>query len=41
MADPVNCGKDWIDVLTALLTPTIAIAGIWISFFQWKLSKIR
>ena len=39
MADPTNCAKDWIDVLTALLTPTIAIAGITIAAFQWKLNK--
>ena len=41
MADPTNCSKDWIDILTALLTPTIAIAGIAIAAFQWKLSKDR
>ena len=41
MADPTNCSKDWIDLLTALLAPTIAIAGIAIAAFQWKLSKDR
>ncbi|MCG2778536.1 MAG: hypothetical protein L6406_22915 [Desulfobacterales bacterium] len=41
MADPTNCSKDWVDVLTALITPTIAIAGIAIAVFQWRLSKVR
>ena len=41
MADPISCSKDWIDTLTALLAPTIAIAGIAIAVFQWKLSKDR
>lgn len=41
MADPVNFPKDWIDVLSALLTPTIALAGIGLSWLQWKLSRER
>ena len=28
--------KDWIDVLSALLTPTIAIAVVIISYLQWR-----
>ncbi len=31
--------RDWIDISSALLTPAIAIAGIAIGIFQWKLSK--
>jgi hypothetical protein len=41
MADPTTCNKDWVDILTALITPTVAIAGVAIAILQWKLSKIR
>lgn len=34
-------GKNWISVLTALLTPMIAIAGTAIGFLQWKISQNR
>jgi len=27
--------KDWIDILKAFLTPTIALFGIFIGFMQW------
>lgn len=35
--------KDWIDILSALLTPTIAIAAVIIGILQWHLhrSKLR
>jgi anaerobic ribonucleoside-triphosphate reductase len=32
---------DWIDVLSALLTPTIAILGIYIAYQQWRTNKNR
>ncbi|MEW6076711.1 MAG: hypothetical protein AB1724_02745 [Thermodesulfobacteriota bacterium] len=41
MTISTNCTKDWVDVLTALITPTIAIVGITIAALQWKLSKNR
>lgn len=31
--------KDWIDILTALLTPTIAIAIVIIAYLQWRTSE--
>lgn len=31
----------WTQVLSALLMPTIAVLGVFIAFFQWKLSKQR
>ena len=31
--------KDWIDILSALLTPSIAILGIYIALRQWFTSK--
>ena len=29
----------WVDVLSALLTPTIAFLGIFIAFRQWRLAR--
>jgi hypothetical protein len=42
MAQPLG-SKDRIDLLSALLTPTIAIAAVAIAFLQWHLhrSKLR
>lgn len=36
---PLN--KDWIDLLTALLTPVIALAAIWIARRQSKINRNR
>lgn len=33
--------KDWIDVLSALMTPTIAVIGSVIAYQQWKINQIR
>lgn len=33
--------KDWIDVLSALLVPTIAIVGTVIAFLQWRTAHQR
>lgn len=33
--------RDWIDISSALLTPAIAIAGIAIGIFQWRLSEAQ
>ena len=33
--------RDWIDISSALLTPAIAIAGIAIGIFQWRLSEAK
>lgn len=33
--------KDWVDILTALLTPTIAIFGALIAFQQWRLNAVK
>ena len=34
-------GKDWVDYLSALLTPTIAILGAIIAFLQWRTNSKR
>jgi len=31
--------KDWVDILTALLTPTVAILGVTIAYQQWRLNS--
>jgi len=41
MSIPINCGKDWVDILSALLTPTITIVGIGIAVLQLKINKDR
>jgi len=33
--------KDWVDILTALLTPTIAVLGIGIAYLQWRLNDLK
>lgn len=33
------CEKDWIDIFTALLTPTIAVFGAIIAYRQWRISQ--
>ena len=33
--------RDWIDISSALLTPVIAIAGIALGVFQWRLNKAK
>lgn len=35
------CEKDWIDIMSAAVTPVIALLGILIAWLQWKLSKSR
>jgi hypothetical protein len=34
-------GKDWIDILQALLTPTVAGFGLYIAIQQWRINKNR
>ncbi len=34
-------GKDWVDYLSALLVPTIAILGSIIAFQQWRTNTKR
>ena len=41
MADPNFCPKDWVDVLSALLTPTIAIGVVLIGWLQWRINRAR
>lgn len=40
-----NAEKDWVDILSALLTPTIASAiallAVLITFFQWQTNHLR
>jgi hypothetical protein len=36
-----HSGKDWVDYLSALLTPTIAILGSLIAFQQWLINRKR
>jgi len=33
--------SNWIYILSALLTPTIAVAGVVIAFFQWKTNDLK
>lgn len=33
--------RDWIDVLTALLTPLVAIIAVGIAFAQWRTARHR
>lgn len=35
------CPRDLIEIAAALLTPTIAIAGVSVGIFQWRLSEAR
>lgn len=35
--DSIN--KDWIDILSALLTPTIAIVVAFIAYLQWRTAE--
>jgi len=41
MTDPTTCNKDWIDILSALLTPTFVILGSWIAYRQWRINRDR
>ena len=34
-------GKDWVDIMTALLTPTVAILGSVIAILQWRINRLR
>lgn len=36
-----TCEKDWIDVLSALLTPTIALVAVGIAAFQLRLANTK
>jgi len=35
------CDKDWIDISTALLTPTIAIAVALLTYYQWRTEESK
>ena len=35
----MNTNPTWITYFTALLTPTIALLGIMIAYFQWRLAQ--
>ena len=37
----MSCEKDWVDISAALLTPVVAIIGIWIAIQQMKINKTR
>ena len=37
----MSCEKDWVDIMTALLTPTIAILGSAIAILQWRTNRLR
>jgi FMN phosphatase YigB (HAD superfamily) len=36
-----SCAKDWIDILSALLTPTVAILGSYIALRQWRTAELK
>ena len=33
--------KDWVDIISALLVPTLAIAGVIIAFLQWRTNELK
>ena len=33
--------KSWVDIFQALLTPTIAIAGVLIGYYQWRNNEYK
>lgn len=33
--------KTWIDILTALLTPTLAVFGSLIAYLQWRTNELK
>lgn len=35
------CEKDWTDLLSALLTPVLALVAIFIAVLQWKINRNR
>lgn len=41
MIEQLPASRDWIDILQALSTPAIAIAGVLIAIGQWKINKTR
>jgi len=41
LVEGVISTHDWVDYLSALLTPTIAIAGVAIGLFQWSTNRNR
>lgn len=41
LVQTVQNGKDWVDYLSALLVPTIAILGSIIAFQQWRTNTKR
>ena len=39
-AMPLN-NKSWVDIFSALLTPTIALIAVYIAYHQYKVNKLR
>lgn len=39
-AMPLN-GKNWIEILSALLTPVIAVIAVYVAWQQYKINKLR
>ncbi len=37
----MTADKHWVDILQALLTPTIAVFGSYIAYQQWRIGKLR
>ena len=37
----ISVKKDWVDYLSALLTPTVAVLGIVIAYRQWRTEEAR
>ncbi len=37
----MECNCDWIKILSALLTPTIAIIGVIIAALQWQVNDLK
>ncbi|WP_276681052.1 hypothetical protein [Thalassolituus oleivorans] len=35
------CEKDWVDILSALLAPIIAVIAVGIAVLQWKINRNR
>jgi hypothetical protein len=37
----ISVKKDWVDYLSALLTPTVAIFGLYIGYRQWRTDEVK
>lgn len=36
-----NCPKDWVDILSALATPTLALFAVYVAWRQWRTADLK